>query len=81
MDSNHYDCKKLDKLIEDSKISVYDVADAIQKDYMTVYRARKGLGVSYEVLADILAYFREPTTDFIYPEPKKNNLKKISSVS
>ncbi|MGE3953535.1 MAG: helix-turn-helix transcriptional regulator [Pyrinomonadaceae bacterium] len=70
MDSRHY---LHFKLIEARKLigkSQQAIADEMGVDRQTIYRAEKGESVSYELLAQMCAYYRIPMNTVVIPFPE-----------
>ncbi len=69
MDSRHYNHSKLIEARELLGKTQQDIADELNVDRQTIYRAEAGKSVSYELLAALCAYYRVPMNTVVIPFP------------
>lgn len=69
MDSRHYDPAKLASGRRSANLTQQQVAEAINKDRQTIYRAEAGTNASFELLAELCRLYKIPVTDVILPHP------------
>lgn len=70
MDSKHYNAKQLVKLRQDLRLSQQQVANAVSVDRQTIYRVEAGRSTSYELLAQLCAYYKIPMHEILYSFPE-----------
>lgn len=70
MDSRHYHYQKLTEARELQGKTQQDVADELNVDRQTVYRAEAGKAASYELLVKLAALYRLPMTVLIIDFPE-----------
>lgn len=69
MDAKHYYCQKLvDARMLRGKTQ-QEIAEALNVDRQTIYRAERGQAVSYELLAELCGHYEIPMTNIIVPTP------------
>jgi len=70
MDSRHYYSSKLIDAREKNKRTQQEVADLLNVDRQTIYRAEAGKNASFELLAGMCRVYGLPMTDVIIPHPE-----------
>ncbi len=70
MDARHYNHTKLIEARELLGKTQQDIADLLNVDRQTIYRAEAGKAVSYELLAALCGYYRLPMTSVVVPFPE-----------
>lgn len=69
MNARHYDPEKLKRIREEKSFTQEFVAKRLDVNRQTIYRAEKGLDVSYELLCDISEVYEIEVTSLLYPRP------------
>jgi transcriptional regulator with XRE-family HTH domain len=69
MDVRHYDPAKLAEARKVNNLTQQDVANALNVDRQTIYRAESGITASYEILAALCKLYKLPMTAVILPYP------------
>lgn len=70
MDARHYNHSKLVEARELLGKTQQDIADELSVDRQTIYRAEAGKAVSYELLAQMCAFYRMPMTLVVIDFPE-----------
>lgn len=70
MNAEHYDHEKLARL-RSEKLTQKDLAEQLQIREMTVYRAEKGINVSYELLLRMCTILGVDIREILKVEPAK----------
>ncbi len=70
MDSKHYFPHKLTEARKLQGKTVRDVADQLQVERQTIYRAEAGQSVSYELLAALCSIYGIPMNTIVAPFPE-----------
>lgn len=74
MDSRHYYNNKLTEARELLGKTQQEIADALNVDRQTIYRAETGKNASYELLTRLCAFYRIPMTIVVVPTPSTNGV-------
>jgi DNA-binding XRE family transcriptional regulator len=75
MNTNHYDPEKLKRLRAEKslrdgvEITQQMVADALNVQRQTIYRAENGLDISYERLCQLAGYYGVSVITLLHPMP------------
>lgn len=75
MNATHYRHEELKRLRNAQRRSVIEVAEALGKERMSIYRAENGTSVSYELLCDLARYYEVPVVSLLYPVPQVSSQK------
>lgn len=70
MDARHYNHRKLVEARELRGKTQQHIADELNVDRQTIYRAEAGKSVSFELLSDLCVYYQLPMTTVILPFPE-----------
>lgn len=70
MDARHYHCEKLGEARELLGKTQQDIADELNVDRQTIYRAEAGKAASYELLVQLCRYYRIPMTNIVVAHPE-----------
>lgn len=76
MNATHYNPDMLKQLrteksrADNTEITQQIVADALNVQRQTIYRAENGIDVSYELLCDLASYYGVEVISLLYPTPK-----------
>jgi transcriptional regulator with XRE-family HTH domain len=74
MDSTHYNPRKLVEARELQGKTQQQIADILNVDRQTIYRAEAGKSVSFELLAQLCRHYQMPVTGVIVPFPETASL-------
>ena len=67
MNATHYDPDKLVQARELRGETQQQIADALNVDRQTIYRAEQGKSISYELLAKLCGYYSIPMVNILKP--------------
>jgi transcriptional regulator with XRE-family HTH domain len=67
MNAQHYDHDRLKEMREGRRLTQLEVAEQLEIDRQTVYRAEAGKSASYELLCDLCDLYQEDVLTLLRP--------------